>query len=163
MLNSRLVLSLSWHRSFNLVTRTRSNSLRTTSGRAQANHITHSSWTDTTGTSRSARVTCPPGGIKCGLTATPSICKITGSLGKEYDKSAVNVQQCPKLSAPTTYTVESVCMKGVSGNKDMNAVTDVSSTQRLVLFCFRYDFCLVRPRNGFQSFHYMPKRKTLHC
>ncbi|EMR67384.1 hypothetical protein UCREL1_5603 [Eutypa lata UCREL1] len=79
--------------------------------------------TYTHGTSQSASVDCPEGGIKCGLMVIPSLCKVTGEAEPTRDEP-LGAQNCSDMPVKSTYEVESICMRGDSKNNDMNAITD---------------------------------------
>ncbi|KAH9897333.1 hypothetical protein F4778DRAFT_783424 [Xylariomycetidae sp. FL2044] len=113
------------------------------------------SWTDTSGESHSARVTCPEGGMKCGLVATPSICKITGDAEAEWDDAGKASDCNDDLPGKSTYKIESICMRGDSKNQDMNAVTDFEAC---VMECNKEDRCdkekanLMKPCPGVKGY-----------
>lgn len=87
-----------------------------------ANHEHIFSWSTSDATGTSATVSCPKGGITCGIRAIPKVVKTTGQ-----SRTVIQGFSCPESSDWTDFEVVAPYQQGTGDSDDLRAVMDFSA------------------------------------
>lgn len=87
-----------------------------------ANHHHVFSWAVSDATGTSAAVTCPKGGITCGIRAIPKVVKTTGQT-----RTVIQGFSCPASGDWTDFEVVAPYEQGSGDSDDLRAVMDFSA------------------------------------